>query len=414
MSAPELEDPEAASTGESEIAFEATLSTSADQTAITSGRLVRTWLEGNRRFFHYRSEAKIRNLFTIESGRYETARRQAGNIEVSVAYHPTHRANVEAVLDTAVKTLEYCSREFAPYPHRQLKLVEVPPVSRFGAYATPDTILLNENRTMLIDLRDKTRLDLLGRRIAHEVGHEWWGYLLVPESRSGSTTLVESLAKYTELMILEQSHGREQVRALLEYELDRYLAGRSGEEQRERTLMTARSQPYIYYSKGAIVLYAIRDLLGEATLNSALRRFVAEERGEANATTLDLLRHLRAVSNDEQFALIDKWLQKIVLYDFRVDTASVQPLPGGRFRVNARVIAASYEAASDGTEKEIPLDELIDIAVDDKALPKQRLRSGANDLSFVVNETPRWIAVDPNILRIDRNRFDNGKRIAGR
>jgi ABC-2 type transport system permease protein len=411
MSAPELEDPEAVSTDESEIAFEATLSTSADQIAITSGRLMRTWSEGNRRFFHYRAEAPIRNLFSIASGRYDIARRQAGNVEVSVVYHPSHRANVEAVLDTAALTLAYCDREFAPYPHRQLKLVEVPASQRFGAYASPDTILLNENRTMLIDLRDKTRLDLLGRRVAHEVGHEWWGHMLVPETRSGSTTLVESLAKYTELMILERLRGREQVRALLEYELDRYLAGRSGEEQRERTLMTARSQPYIYYSKGAIVLYAIRDLIGEQTLNTALRRFLAEERGQANATTLDLLRHLRAVSNDTQFALIDKWLQKIVLYDFRVDSATVQPLPGGGFRVTARVNAASYEATPDGNEKEIPLDEMIDIAVDDQPLPKQRLRSGANELSFVVQEKPVWLAVDPNILRIDRNRFDNGKRV---
>jgi ABC-2 type transport system permease protein len=411
MSAPELEDPEAASTGESAIDFEATLSTSADQVAITTGRLVREWSQGDRRFFRYRSEAPVRNLFSIASGRYAVAKRQAGGVEVSVAYHPEHSANVEAVLDTAVKTLAYCDREFGAYPHKQMKLVEVPASARFGAYATPDTILLNENRTMLIDLREKTRLDLLGRRVAHEVGHLWWGHTLVPESRSGSTTLVESLAKYTELMVLEQMHGREQVRALLEYELDRYLAGRSGEEQRERTLMTARSQPYIYYSKGAIVLFAIRDLIGEAALNTALRRFIAEERGQANATTLDLLRHLRAVSNDTQFALIDKWLQKIVLYDFRVDSATVQPLPGGRFRVNARVHAASYEATADGTEKEIPLDELIDLAVDDKALPKQRLRSGVNELSFVVNEQPQWLAVDPNILRIDRNRFDNGKSI---
>jgi ABC-2 type transport system permease protein len=412
MSAPELEDPEAAPTGESAITFDATLSTSAGQTAITSGRLVRQWTSGDRSYFHYKAEAPIRNLFTIESARYAVARRQSNGVEVLVAYHPAHRANVDAVLNTAIQTLAYCSREFAPYPHRQLKLVEVPPASRFGAYATPDTILLNENRTMLIDLRDTARLDLLGRRIAHEVGHEWWGYLLVPESRSGSTTLVESLAKYTELMILERLHGRQQVRALLEYELDRYLAGRSGEEQRERTLMTARSQPYIYYSKGAIVLYAIRDLIGEPALNTALRRLIAEERGQANATTFDLLRNLRAVSNDAQYALIDKWLAKIVLYDFRVDTATLQPLPAGQFRVNAHVTAASYEATSDGSEEEIPLDEMIDVALDEKPLPKQRLHSGVNELSFVVNEPPQWLAVDPNILRIDRNRFDNGKRVA--
>ena len=410
MSMSELEDPDAvAADNGAMVDYEATVSTSSDQIAVTSGRLLRQWSEGDRRFFHYRSDAPIRNIIPVVSGRYAVERRQAGDVEVSVAHHPAHGANVAAILDTAVKTLEYCSRAFAPYPHRQLKLVEVPPASRFGAYATPDTILLNENRTMLIDLRHATDADLLARRIAHEVAHQWWGHLLVPETRSGSSTLVESLAKYTELMVLERLHGREHVRRLLTYELDRYLAGRSGEEQRERTLMTVRDQPYIYYSKGALVTYAIRDLIGETAFNTALRRFIAEKRGTSTATTHDLLRHLRSVSTAAQSALIERWMQKIVLYDFRVDAVNVRPLPDGRFRVNARVHAASFEASPDGTEREIPLDERIDVTLDEKTMPKQRLRSGVNELSFVVDKAPRSVSVDPNVLRIDRNRFDNGK-----
>ena len=195
----------------------------------------------------------------------------------------------------------------------------------------------------LVDTRVANRPDLVTRRVAHEVAHQWWGYQLVPQSRGGATTLTESLAKYTELMMLERLRGRDQVRELLDIELDRYLAGRSREEQRERTLANAGDEPYLYYSKGALVFQAVRDLIGEDALNAALRKLLDENR-EA-ATTLDLLRQLRNVSTPAQFAIIDEWFEKIVLYELAVDTVDVKPLPGGSFRVGAHVSAAKREAA---------------------------------------------------------------------
>ncbi|HVT04450.1 MAG TPA: hypothetical protein VHL58_13865 [Thermoanaerobaculia bacterium] len=44
------------------------------------------------------------------------------------------------------------------------------------------------------------------------------------------------------------------------------------------------------------MMYAIRDLIGEPALNTALRALVAENQGQATATTADLLAQLRKVS----------------------------------------------------------------------------------------------------------------------
>lgn len=288
------------------VAFDAIVSTSADQLAIAPGQLLRTWDAHGRRFFHYRSEHPIRNRFAFASGRYAVEHRQSGDVDVSIAYHPAHRANVKAMLDTAVRTLRYCDREFGAYPHRQLKLVEIP-TSSFGGYAAPDTIFFSETRTFLVDQRDPDAPDLVARRVAHEVAHQWWGHQLIAANRPGALVLTESLAKYTELLILEQLHGREPVRQLLDYERDRYLAGRAGAEERERPLMTVLDQPYVYYSKGALVFYAIRNLLGERALNTALRRLATTN----NATTTDLLAQLRAVSTDAQYTRIDGWFRSV-------------------------------------------------------------------------------------------------------
>ena len=216
--------------------------------------------------------------------------------------------------------------------------------------------------------------------------------------------------KYTELMILERSRGRDQVRQLLAIELDRYLAGRSREEQHERTLANVGDQAYLYYSKGSLVLHAVRDLIGERALNAALHRLLDENREAATATSLDLLRQLRNVSTPAQFALIDEWFEKIVLYDFKVDAAEVTALPNGHFRVVAHVTAAKREAAEDGSEHDVPLDEEIDVAlfraggIDSAnliATQRVHLRTGTNEIAFVTTEKPLFVVADPDLLRIN-------------
>lgn len=420
-STPEVADSDAASsTSEMErVTLDATVSTSSDQTAITSGHLDRQWTANGRRWFHYRSDAPMRNRFTFLSARYAVATAKAGDVDVSIAYHPAHSANVKAMLATAIRTLDYCNNAFGRYPYRQLKLAEAPS-SGFGGYALPDTILFSEQRMFLVDARDASRPDLVTRRVAHEVAHQWWGYQLEPQSRGGATTLTESLAKYTEVMMLERLRGRDQVRELLGIELDRYLAGRSREEQHERTLANAGDQQYLYYSKGALVFHAVRDLIGEVALNSALRRLLDANREAATATTLDLLRQLRSVSTSAQFALIDEWFEKIVLYDLAVDTVNVKPLPDGRFRVVAHVSAAKREAAENGVEHDVPLDESIDVALFRSggidaanliATQRVRMRTGGNEIAFVTSEKPTFVAADPDLLRIDRNRANNVKRV---
>ncbi|MEO6323680.1 MAG: M1 family aminopeptidase [Thermoanaerobaculia bacterium] len=420
-STPEIEDPDALTIDESadaRITLDATVSTENDQTAIAPGRLVREWTAGSRRFFQYRTDTPIRNQLAFASARYAVSRRQAGGVEVSVFHHPAHAANVPAILEAATATLASAGTSFGAYPHRQLKLVEVPASWPFGAFALADTILLSEKRTMLVDSRDPQRLDLVARRVAHEIGHLWWGYQLVPATRGGALMLVESLAKYTELMAIQQKHGAAHVRRQLEYELDRYLAGRSGEEQKERPLANVGAQAYIYYGKGALVMMSIRDAIGEPALDLALRHLL--EKKPDGATTLDLLTELRAVSSDEPFALIDAWLRKIVLYDFRVDAAQATQLPSGRFHVTVRVNAERTESEGDGASRSVPLAEAIDVALyraapdpgaEPDLLQRVALHSGANDLAFDVAEAPGFVAVDPALLRIDRNRRDNVRKV---
>jgi hypothetical protein len=263
-------------------------------------------------------------------------------------------------------------------------------------------IVLVENRAFLVDGRDSERIDLLYRRVAHEVAHQWWGHRVSAATAPGGVVLTETLTKYAELLALEKAHGREQVRQLLTYELDGYLSDRTSETGAEPPLLRTRDQAYLYYRKGAVVMYALRDLLGETELNTALANLVREQSGPGRApTSAHLLQHILAVAPAQHHPLIRRWMNEVVLYDLRVESASSRALGDGQHEVTIRIHASP-----------LPVPESIDVGVyssDGRTLhlAKHVLRDGPNDIRLIVAASPESVAVDPYVLRIDRNRFDN-------
>lgn len=389
--------------------FDLTVSTAADQTAIAPGKLVRSWKERGRSFVHYRSDAPIPNQFAIGSGRYAVTREKHHGVEIEIYHHAAHAQNVARIMRAAAESLRYCIDQFGPYPQDHLRIVEVPSVfTRFAGFAEPGLIFLGETRGFLTDARNAEHLDLVYRRVAHEVAHQWWGHNLIAKPGPGATVIVETLTKYVETMALEKAYGREQVRRLLTYELDLYLSGRTGQFGAEPPLAKSDRQSYLYYRKGALVMYALKDLLSEANVNLALRNLL-RERGGANgdATTVDLLRHLNAVATPEQRVAIHRWMNEVVLYDFRMASAQSRKLPDGRYEVQLVIDA------------DMPAPEEIEIGVFDADsaplhLAKNRLHKGTQNLTFIVDREPESAAVDPYILRIDSNRFDNLTEISPR
>lgn len=400
--------------------FAATVSTSGDQTAIAPGRLDAAWERDGRRYFRYVSDAPMISRFAFASARYEVATRRHGDRDIEVYYHAGHEANVDRMLDAAADALDVLEPTFGAYPHRQLRIAEVPSYWEFGAFAMPATIFVTENRAFMTDSRDSRRLDLVTRRIAHEVAHQWWGHGVVPANAEGATMLVESLTKYSELLVMERRFGRPTVRRMLAIELDRYLAGRSHEERAEVPLYRVGNQAYLYYGKGAVVMYAIRDLIGDNAMRAALGGLIADHAGPGGrATTLDLVEQLRRVSTENNFTLIEEWMKEIVLYDLSVESVSVRPLDDGRYELTVRVAGSKVAADGSGNETAREMDEAVDVAVFDvhpddaenseSVLERQRvlLGSGVTEVTFLVDRAPAYVVVDPDLTRIDRNRLDN-------
>jgi len=385
------------------VALDVTVNTAKDQVVVAPGRLV----DSRPGTFRFVSEAPVPNQFAISSARYAVTKRTHHGVSIEVYHHPSHTFNVERMIRAAADSLAYFTANFGPYPHPHLRLAEVA-VPNFSAFAQPGLVFLGERRAFLVDARDPRRLDLVYRRVAHEVAHQWWGYTVVPTFRPGATTINESLTKYAELMVLRRAHGAEEVRQSLRYELDLYLSGRTAAAGSEPTLAQAGDEPWLYYRKGAVVMHGLENLLGEAAMNRALSTFLHQQGGPGRKPTTEQLIEQLHAAGPQHRDLIDQWMSDVVLYDFKIDSATSRPRADGRFDVTLRVTAAKVR--EDDTP--LPLSEEIEIGVFDGektlSLGKHLLRTGTQEIALTVAGEPVYAAVDPYVTRIDRSPADNG------
>ena len=401
--------------------FRAVLSTRSDQTAIAPGYLQRTWVQGSRRFFEYRMDKPIWPYFSFSSARYSKRKSDWRGMPLEVYYHAPHAWNVNTMLEGSRDSLSYFSKVFAPYQYRQFRILEFPSYREF-AQSFPNTIPFSEGIGFVADLTNEEHIDYVYYVTAHEAAHQWWGHQLAPAGVQGQSMIVESLAQYSSLMMMERRFGRAKMRRFLKYELDRYLRRRGGELLEELPLALVEDQDYIHYAKGSLALYALRDYLGEDAVNRALSRFLLRWRDAPPpfATTSDLIAEFRREAPANMQPLLTDLFHKIVLYDLKATDASAVQRPDGHFDVVLKFDAHKFEAKGNGEEREVPLDMVMAAGVFGTDVPKihddlprmlvqqrVRVRSGHNRVQFVTAERPGKAGVDPLNVLIDRRPEDN-------
>jgi aminopeptidase N len=256
------------------VTFEATVGTEADQIAIAPGYLRREWTEGGRRHFRYAMDAPIVNFYAFQSGRYAVAKDRWNDVAIEIYYHPGHEYNLDRMIAATKAGLDYFTASFGPYQHKQFRIIEFPRYRTF-AQSLPNTIPYSEGIGFIARVRENDRedIDYPYYVTAHELAHQWWGHQVAAAHVQGDTMIVETLAQYSALMVMKRKYGAEKMQRFLQYELDRYLIGRSGEQKKELPLARVENQPYIHYRKGSLVMYALQDYIGEENLNRAIREF---------------------------------------------------------------------------------------------------------------------------------------------
>ena len=400
------------------------ISTSSDQIAIAPGSLIKQWKSNNRNYYNYKLDQKALNFYSFISAKYEVARRKWKGIDLEVYYDKQHGYNVENMLNSMQKSLEYYTANFGPYYQKQCRIIEFPRYAGF-AQAFPGTMPYSEGIGFITDLRKVTKddIDMVFYVVAHEMGHQYWAHQVCGANMQGSEMMSEGFSQYSALMVMEKEYGKDKMKKFLEYEMDDYLNGRSYESEGENPLMKTEQQQYIHYNKASVVMYYLKEMVGEKNVNTALANLINQYayKNPPYPTANVAVNEFRKVTPDSLQYLISDMFENITLFSNRAMEAKYKKV-GAEYEVMIKTKSEKFRSDSNGKETEIPVADYIDIGIfaepkDDKNLGKvlfyKRIKITKKDNTWVfkMKELPYQAGIDPYNYLIDRVPDDNLKAV---
>ena len=402
------------------------IGTSPDQTAVAPGSLIREWRgDGGRRYFEYRLDHPSLNFYSFISARYQVAREDWNGIKLEVYYLKEHPWNVPRMLNSMKKSLDYFTRNFGPYAHKEARIIEFPRVASF-AQAFPGTMPYSESIGFIANLNHPDDIDLVFYVVAHEMAHQWWAHQVIGANMEGATLLSETLAQYSALMVMEKEYGHDIMRKFLRYEMDRYLRSRGRERLQERPLLTVEAnQGYVHYRKGSVAMYYLKEMIGEDAVNRALRNLIRQHAyaPPPYPASWVLVDALRAETPAQYQYLLKDLFEDMTLFSNRTLAASARKRSDGKYDVTIDIETRKFKADAKGNETEVPVNDWIDIGAFAKpekgkkygrTLYRERLHLvlAHSTHTFTVNDLPDQAGVDPFLLLVDRIPDDNMKTLS--
>jgi ABC-2 type transport system permease protein len=404
------------------IRFECIVSTIPDQIAIAPGYLIKEYKKDNRRYFHYKMDCPILNFYSFLSARYEVKKDKYNGVAIEIYYNKGHEYNLDRMIKSIKKSLAYYEKSFNPYQHRQVRILEFPRYATF-AQSFPNTIPYSESIGFIahVDDKDPLSIDYPFYVTAHEVGHQWWAHQVIGADVQGSTLMSESLAEYSAMMVMEHEFGKEAMHKFLKDALNKYLIGRATEKKKELPIMLSENQQYIHYNKGCLIMYALKDYIGEDSVNSALKRYIKKVgfQSAPYTTAIEFVANMKLSTPDSLQYVIKDLFEDITIYENYIKDLKSVKQADGKYKVTLTVGSSKFKADSLGKSKAVPVNDWMDIGifvqqdvkgkmVDKELLFKKiKMDKPLKTFEFIVDKEPKSAGLDPYNKLIDRSPDNN-------
>ncbi|MEM6771356.1 MAG: M1 family aminopeptidase, partial [Bacteroidota bacterium] len=409
------------------ILYSTTVSTDADQQALSMGQLRKQWTENDRNYFHYSSDGPVTNTISWLSGRYALETDLTAAVPVQYHHHGDHAHELPDFQQGIKAGLDLNTELFGQLAYDTLKMVEFP--IGHGSHATLNGNLIPTSESYLLCDVDHANNDIFNVPFfvgAHEVAHYWWGHRVDPANVPGGRMMTEGLADYLGITAVGRRFGDEAKARMVANWRKLYFRGRAGrgDEVPLVSVGLEENQDYLNYRKAALAFNALAGYLGEANFHTTLAAFEARFRHAEPpyATALDLVAALRSATPDSLAYLIEDYFEAITLYDNGISNANITPTADGGFAVKADFFVTKYRADAKGEKyygdqplvgaknRSIPLADYVWVAcyAGDTLLARQKVKASTidNTVTFSLPQRPDRIVLDPDGWLLDANDED--------
>ena len=403
------------------IRFETTISTDKGQTAIAPGYLQKEWIKDGRHYFTYKMDSPILNFYSFLSAKYVVKKDKWNDVNIEIYYNKGHEYNIDRMIKGIKKSLDYYTTNFGPYQHKQVRIIEFPRYSSF-AQSFPNTIPYSESIGFITKVEDDIdKIDVPFYITAHEVAHQWWAHQVIGGNVQGSVLMSETMSQYSALMVMEKEYGKDAMKKFLKYEMDQYLKGRTFEGKGELPLMLTENQQYIHYNKGSVIMYALKDYIGETNLNTAIKAYLNKVKFQEPMYTnsIEFVDYLKKATPDSLQYLVTDMFEKITLYENYVKKLEYKKVNDTTYKVNLTLGCAKFYSDSTGKLSKADVKDYVDVGIFksvtvnkkeiEKPLLFKRVKMDTQEktFEFIVKEKPVSAGIDPYLKLIDRTPKNN-------
>lgn len=320
----------------SEVAdYDVTVSVDEDVTVITSGsasvprKAAAPQLDAAPRAEYSFQGQRMRGFALALSERLKSVERQLSRTRIVSYFREGDERLGQRTLEIATRALETFDKAFGEYPYPVLNLIELPMTAGYSGMEFPGLVALAQAYYIDFTAPEAERLPQVLREqsdvieaaleftLAHCVAHQWWGSIVGSDPQR-DPWLDESLANYAAAYYYEASYGRligeEAIERQLQatYHAWRMLGGIDQEmDKPAREFRSFMQYAAIVQAKGALMLVALRQKMGDERFFSALREYYATHKFSIVAPE-QLRQSLLLAASDPQAVknLLQRWLKE--------------------------------------------------------------------------------------------------------
>jgi aminopeptidase N len=232
---------------------------------------------------------------TVIAGRYVEATEGPANIKVYLTV--SHQVSLDKLAQMAGRQYDFFTESFGAIPGGRLTVVELPDDTLPAVWAPGLAAILGSR------VADKSGTRLLSNTIAHQ----WWGCQVAPRSLN-DVWITNGMARYGELMFLEEQGGK----AALKAALPDIAAGALAYDIQPLSTI-GRLSPFspefqsMTLEKGAMVFHMLRGELGDKAFLETLKGVQSQYTGQA-IRAQEISKVAEAQGNQQLTAFFAQWV----------------------------------------------------------------------------------------------------------